>query len=63
MFTLLEDKMAVMRQENTRGGKDEQAKLELILFAKCQIGNKGKNSKIIGNSKEDIILCYKEEIL
>ena len=28
--------MAVLPSEDTRGGKEEEAKLELIFFAKCQ---------------------------
>src|ERR1044072_8426701 len=33
---LVEGKMAVVPSEETRGGKEEEAKLELTFFAKCQ---------------------------
>ena len=35
-FSLVEGKMAVVQSEETRGGKEEEAKLELTFFAKCQ---------------------------
>ena len=37
-LALVEGKMAVVPSEETRGGKEEEAKLELIFFAKCQKG-------------------------